>query len=399
MGSGPLLDLACFGGTPAAENPLHVNRPNTGDRAAFDALVDGIFTSRWFTNAGPLVDRFEAELADFLGVDHVVVMSSGTTALDVLIRAMDLQDEVVLPSYTFISSPHILMRAGITPVFCDIEPDHWNIDPAACVRAITPQTSAILATHIWGRAADIEALEQIAEAHGLALIFDAAHGFGCTRKGQKIARFGQAEVFSFQANKAFHCGEGGAVTTNDADLAARLRRERSFGFIAFDEVAGLGTNAKLPELSAALGLTNLAAFPTHVARARDVWQRYAQGLRHMPGFALQPYDGPEIYNQQYVAGLIAPDCALSRDEIITILHAENVLARRYFYPGCHAMRPYNSLYPGLNQTLPVTCDISDRVLVLPGGAAISDAEVDLVCGLMRRIMEHAPAIAAQLRAL
>ena len=290
------------------------------------------------------------------------------------------------------------MRAGIRPVFCDIEPERWNIDPVACAQAITPETCAILATHIWGRAADVAALEEIAERHGIALIFDAAHGFDCTHKGQKIARFGQAEVFSFQANKAFHCGEGGAVATNDADLAARVRRERSFGFVAFDEVAGLGTNAKLPELSAALGLANLAAFPTHVARARRVWQRYADRLGDTPGFALRPYDGPERYNRQYVAGLIAPECALTRDEIITLLHAENVLARRYFYPGCHAMRPYNSLYPGLSRSLSVTQDISARVLVLPGGAAISDAEVDLVCTLLRQIMAQAPVIAARLRA-
>ena len=392
-----LSDLACFGRAPAAARPLHVNRPNAGDRQVFGDLVDGIWDSRWFTNAGPLVDRFEAELAAFLGVDHVVVMASGTAALDVLIRALDLEGEVILPSYTFISSPHVLMRAGLRPVFCDIEPAHWNIDPAACEAVITNQSSAILATHVWGRAADIETLQGIATRHGLALIFDTAHGFGCTHKGRRLGRFGDAEVFSFQANKAFHCGEGGAVSTNDAALAARLRRERSFGFVAFDEVAGTGTNAKLPELSAALGLTNLAAFPDHVARARAVWQRYADNLAGLPGFALQAYGGNETYNHQYVAGLIAPDTALSRDQIIDILHAEGVLARRYFYPGCHGMKPYDSLYPGLKQSLTVTEDISKRVLVLPGGAAISDDEIDLVCDLMRLIMDQAPAIATRLR--
>ena len=392
-----LSDLARFGGSPATARPLHVNRPNAGDRQVFDKLVDGIWDTRWFTNAGPLVDRFEAELAAFLQVDHVVVMASGTAALDVLIRALDLAGEVILPSYTFISSPHVLMRAGLRPVFCDIEPAHWNIDPAACEAVITNQSSAILATHVWGRAADIETLQGIATRHGLALIFDTAHGFGCTHKGRRLGRFGDAEVFSFQANKAFHCGEGGAVSTNDAALAARLRRERSFGFVAFDEVAGTGTNAKLPELSAALGLTNLAAFPDHVARARAVWQRYADNLAGLPGFALQAYGGNETYNHQYVAGLIAPDTALSRDQIIDILHAEGVLARRYFYPGCHGMKPYDSLYPGLKQSLTVTEDISKRVLVLPGGAAISDDEIDLVCDLMRLIMDQAPAIATRLR--
>ena len=363
----------------------------------FGDLVDGIWDNRWFTNAGPLVDRFEAELATFLGVDHVVVMASGTAALDVLVRALDLRGEVILPSYTFVSSPHVLMRANLTPVFCDIEPTHWNIDPAACEGVITNQTSAILATHVWGRAAEIETLQTIAARHGLALIFDTAHGFGCTHQGQRLGRFGDAEVFSFQANKAFHCGEGGAVSTNDAALAARLRRERSFGFVAFDEVAGTGTNAKLPELSAALGLTNLAAFPDHVTRARAVWQRYAKGLAGLPGFDLQSYDSNEDYNHQYVAALIAPDAPLSRDQIIDILHAEAVLARRYFYPGCHGMKPYDSLYPGLKQTLKVTEDISNRVLVLPGGAAISDDEIDLVCDLMRLIMDQAPVIAARLR--
>ena len=225
-----LEDLAVFGGPPAFTEPRHVGRPNIGSRAELFERIGGALDRGWLANDGPLVAEFERRVADLLEVDYCVATSSATVGLQLVARALGLSGEVVMPSFTFVGTADSLAWLGITPVFADIDPRTHNLDPAAAERALTSRTSAILAVHLWGCACDVDALGEIAAQHDIPLVLDAAQALGCTYRGRPIGGFGRAEVFSFHATKVAGAGEGGAVTTNDPELARRVRLMRNFGF-------------------------------------------------------------------------------------------------------------------------------------------------------------------------
>jgi dTDP-4-amino-4,6-dideoxygalactose transaminase len=389
-------DLAIFGGKIASDNILHVNKPNAGSRKSFDDFVDQIWKTRWFTNEGTLSVKLENDIRDKLNVEHCVIMSSGTEAMQVLIKALDLDGEVIMPSFTFISTAHILNFSGIQPVFCDVDPTTCNADVAHCESLITERTTAIIPTHIWGRPCNIEAFEKLAKRYNLRLIFDAAHAFGCTSNGLAIGRYGDAEVFSFNATKSFHCGEGGAVTCTSQKLAEKMRALRNFGFDALDHTVSVGLNAKLPETSAALGLANLEEFDSFVAQSCRTYESYVEKLSDIPQIKFFHYSDHEYHNYHYVSILLDGNCILTRDEIVQILHAENILARRYFFPGCHELEPFKTLSVRSGNQLSVTEKISQNVLILPAGSQIFPAEVTLVCDLLRFIFENAVEIKSQL---
>ena len=285
----PPRRLALCGGTPAFREPLHVGRPNIGDRARFLAPVEGMFDRGWLTNDGPLVRKFEQRVAEVAGVRHCVAMCNATVALEIAIRALDLKGEVILPSYTFVATAHALQGQEITPVFADMDPDTYNIDPAAIERLITPRTTGIIGVHVFGRACDTAALQEIATRRGLTLLYDAAHAFGCSHGDQMIGGFGACEVFSFHATKFLNSFEGGAVVTNDDRLAAKLRLMRNFGFDGYDRVVYLGTNGKMTEICAAMGLTSLDAMDDIVATNRQNYDAYRDGLRHIDGLSVIDY--------------------------------------------------------------------------------------------------------------
>ena len=222
--------LAVLGGLPSFAETLHVGRPNIGRRDRFLSLMNDVLERRWLTNNGPLVQEFEASLTRYLGVKHCIPMCNATVALEIAIRASGLKGEVIVPSYTFIATAHALQWQEITPVFCDIDPLTHTIDPDRIEGLITPRTSGIIGVHIWGHTCDIAALTRIAERRGLTLMFDAAHAFGCSHHGRMIGNFGLAEVFSFHATKFLNSFEGGAVVTNDDELAAKIRLMQNFGF-------------------------------------------------------------------------------------------------------------------------------------------------------------------------
>lgn len=390
-------DLAIFGGKPSFARPLHVNRPNVGDKDLFLSKVDDAWDARWFTNDGPIARELEARLQDYLDVRHCVLANNGTAAMTMLIHALGLSGEVILPSFTFISTAHSLHWAGIKPVFCDLEPGTFNMDPAHCRELITPRTTAVIPTHVWGNACAIEEFEHLCRSNGVPLIFDSAHAFGSTHNGRRIGGFGDAEVFSFHATKAFHTCEGGAITTNDDALAARLRRIRNFGFADYDTVEMAGTNAKMSEIHAAMGLANLSQIDATFARCKAAFDIYAELLDELPGFHLTKPPAGEQSNHHYVAASVdAQKFGLSRDSLLKALHAENVLARRYFYPGSHASEPYRSVNPEAGASLPNTADANRRTIVFPAGAGITLGEVNGVCGLLKFISQHAGEIAAAL---
>lgn len=288
-----------------------------------------------------------------------------------------------MPSWTFIATAHCLSWQGITPVFADIDPATHNLDPDAVRRMITPRTTGIIGVHVWGRPAATDELQAIASEFGLALMYDAAHAFGCSHKGVRLGSFGRAEVFSFHATKCFNTFEGGAVTTNDDALAEKMRLMRNFGFVHFDKVIHPGTNGKMTEICAAMGLANLASIDEVIATNRHNHDTYGQHLAGIDGVNLIGYDANERNNYHYVVVELDDTFPASRDEVVAALHAENILARKYFWPGCHKMQPYAKLYPHAGLVLPMTERVASRVLVLPSGTALPEGTVACIADLMR----------------
>ena len=390
--------LAVLGGTAAFPERLHVGRPNIGDRARLLERIGDLLDRRWLTNRGPYVQEFEQRVVELLGVRHCVAMCNATVALEIAIRALGLTGEVIVPSFTFVATAHALQWQEITPVFCDIDPDTHNIDPACVEHMITPRTSGIIGVHLWGRGCDVRALTEIAGRRGLRLLFDAAHAFACSHKGQMIGNFGDAEVFSFHATKFLNTFEGGAVVTNDDQLAAKVRLMQNFGFSGYDNVIYIGTNGKMSEVSAAMGLTGLESLEEFVAVNYRNYKLYQAYLADVPGVQLVSYDESERLNYQYVVLDVDEDVTgISRDDLVRVLHAENVIARRYFYPGCHRMEPYRSYFPHAGLLLPVTERLVQRLMLLPTGTAIGPDEIGTICQIIRLAVGHGHELTARLR--
>ncbi|CAN5610080.1 aminotransferase class I/II-fold pyridoxal phosphate-dependent enzyme [soil metagenome] len=384
-----VADLAIFGGRPAFTEPLYVGRPNLGDRERFLARVNDILDRRYFTNGGPYEVAFERRIAELAGVSHCVAVANATIGLEIAIRATGLSGEVIVPSFTFVATAHALQWQQITPIFCDIDPHTYTLDPDRVEELITPRTSGIIGVHLWGRSCDIDGLSALARRYGLKLLFDAAHALACSHRGVMIGSFGDAEVFSFHATKFINSFEGGAIVTNSDELAHRARLMRNFGFVGYDEVDHIGINGKMTEISAAMGLTSLESLDEIVAANRRNHYAYARGLRDVPGITLVTYDEAERCNYQYAVILVDPRAAgLERDQIYRLLHAENVVARRYFHPGCHRLEPYRSSQPSAGQRLPVTERVSGEVLALPTGSTVREEDVDRVCSVLRMAVQE-----------
>ena len=390
-------ELAIFSGEPAFDEALHVGRPNIGNREHLLARINDILDNRWLTNNGPYVQEFQQRVADYLGVKHFVAIANGTVALEIAIRALGMAGEVIVPSLTFVATAHALQWQAITPVFADVNPDTHNIDPDAVERMITPRTTGIIGVHLWGRACEVERLADIAQRHNLKLLYDAAHAFGCSYDGAMIGNFGDAEVFSFHATKFFNSFEGGGIATYNVDLAARLRLIKNFGFAGVDTVTHVGTNGKMSEISAAMGLTQLEDIDMLIETNRRNYTQYRAALGDLPGVKVIDYDGTEHCNYQYIVLEVDEERAgLSRDALVALLKPENVLARRYFYPGCHQMEPYRSYFPHAGLLLPHTERLSTQLMSLPNGTAVGPDEVAGVSAIIRLALEHADEVRAQM---
>lgn len=388
-----LSDLAICSGTPLFDSPLHVGRPSIVNRRRLMARIDDILDREWLTNNGPYVQELEQKIVEYLAVKHCVAMCNGTVALEIASRALGFRGEVILPSFTFIATAHALQWQEITPVFCDVGSATHHLDPAQVEDMITPRTSGIVGVHVWGQACDVEAIDEIARRHHLRVLYDAAHAFGCSYRGQMIGGFGDAEVFSFHATKFFNTFEGGAITTNDDDLAEQVRFMRNFGFAGYDDVQYIGTNGKMSEVSAAMGLTMFEDLNGIIETNYRHYKQYQQTLADLAGVKMFAYNEDEKFNYQYIILEIDEEAAgISRDILVKVLHAENVLARRYFYPGCHQMEPYRSYFPHAGLILPNTNRLTQRVMSLPTGTAVSDSDVGRICDLIRFVVKHGPAI-------
>lgn len=387
-------ELAVFGGRPAFREPVHVGRPNVLDPDRVLERIRGALESRWLTNFGPLVREFERRVAELAGARYCVATTSATSGLQALITASDLSGEVIVPSFTYVATAHVLRLAGLTPVFCDVDATTHNLDPREVERLVTPRTSAILGVHVWGRQCAVDELAKIADRHGLRLLYDAAHAFDCGYRERGIGAYGSAAVFSFHATKFVNAFEGGAVVTDDEELAARVRATHFFGFDAENQVIGLGINAKMTEASGAMGLTSIDGLPTLRTVNRERFRRYTDGLAEVPGVRLVAPGAGEYSSHHFVVIEVDPESGIDRDLLATALNAENVLVRKHFDPPCHRLEPY-ACRP-VRRPLPATERVSSRVMQLPTGLGVGARDVDRLCEVIAVLIEHAPRVRERL---
>jgi dTDP-4-amino-4,6-dideoxygalactose transaminase len=373
---------------------LHVGRPNIHDQEEFLRHARLILESRWLTNDGQYVRDLEAALAERLMVRHVVATCNATIGLQIALKALmgEEKGEVIVPAFTFVATAQAVSWLGLAPVFADVLSDTHCLDPEDVERRISPRTRAILGVHLWGGACDVDRLSAIAKRHGLKLIYDAAHAFGSRLGPTPIANFGDAEVFSFHATKVFNTFEGGAIATNDDDLASRLRLIRNFGFSGYDAVDCLGVNGKMSEICAAMGIVNLKGVDGFIAANRNHYETYRTHLLGLPGLAFHVFAEGLTSNCQYIVLEVDETKAgLSRNALVSFLQSEGVLARRYFAPGVNHMAPYGAADGPPDPSLPVSERLSHTVAVLPTGPSLTEEDVRKVCGLIRAAVNRAAA--------
>ena len=390
--------VAILGGHPVFTEARHVGMPNLPNRQPLYARLDAILDSRRLSNDGPVLREFEQRVAALTGAKHVIATCNATIAMQLLFRAMGLTGEIIMPSFTFIATAHAAAWEGLKPVFVDVDPDTHTMAPERVRAAITSQTRAIMGVHMWGRCCDVDTLQAAADEISVPLLFDAAHAIGCTFHGRPVGTLGHASVLSFHATKVVQSLEGGAVLTGDASLAAKLRLMRNFGFESYDTVSYLGTNAKLNEVAAAFGICSIEGFKDIVAVNNANLEQYQRGLEDLPGLRFYRHDTSEGNNFQYVIVQIDTDnCPLNRDELAETLHAENILVRKYFAPGCHRMEPHAGAAENRALILPVTERLASELLALPTGTGVSRSDIDLIIKCTRASLEQGPRIREALR--
>jgi len=381
--------FALLGAAPAFAEPLPVGQLYFPSWERYEAAFRGIFARQYYTEYGPLCRQLEERLQAFLGVRHVICVTNATIGLMMVADALSLKGKVILPGFTFIASANALSWAGLTPVFCDADPDTHQISPRHLSSLIDRDVSAIMGVHLWGGTCDIPALEEIAARHGIALFFDAAHAFGCTVGTRHIANFGRAEVFSFHATKILSAAEGGCICTNDDVLADRLRTMRSSGGATRPVPVDRTINGRMSEAQAAIALMSLEDYPSNQRHNATLYHAYAGQLASVPGVRLISPSGVTASNYQYLVCQVDEQAfGLSRDEIIRLLQAENVIARRYFHPGVHRSLPYSQA----SQHLPATDHLCATCFQLPIGVLVDAEAVERICDILRRAQHAAPDI-------
>ena len=360
------------------DDPIYVTRPFLPPLAEFLPMVETIWDRRILTNSGPFHQELEARLATYLDASHVSLTSNGMLALTVAMEAAKLEGEVVTTPYSFVATTHSVQLEKLTPVFADIRPTDLNIDPAAIEAAITPRTSAILGVHCYGNPCDVAAIESIAARHGLCVIYDAAHAFGVRLNGRGVFAHGDYSCLSFHATKAFNTFEGGAVTTATAAAKQAVDRQKNFGIADEENIPTVGTNAKMSELNAAVGLLQLDHF-AHVRRERSrVDALYRAGLAEVDGIEPLAIPAGVESNHSYFPLLVGNAFPLSRDGLYEHLKAEGIYTRRYFFPLLSNLPMYRDMASARVANLPVANDAAARILCLPIYPDLTSAQVERI---------------------
>jgi dTDP-4-amino-4,6-dideoxygalactose transaminase len=358
---------------------IDITRPFLPPREEFDRLLDEIWTRNWLTNNGPLVNKLELLLKEYLSVEHLIFVANGTLAIQIAAKALGLHGEVITTPFSYVASTSALVWEGLKPRYVDIARDTLNIDPGRIEAAITERTCAILAVHVYGNPCDVEAIEGIAHRRGLRVIYDAAHAFGVTRKGQSVAALGDVSCLSFHATKVFHTIEGGAVVTRDPELLKRMAYIRNFGHDGPGRFNGLGINAKNSELHAAMGICNLRHIDSILARRRELCAYYDRWLEPM-GLTRPAAPRDCVPNHAYYAVLFPS--ARHREAAFSELEAHQIHPRRYFFPLLSDLDYVES------SDVPVAADAVQRVLCLPLWHGLTTNEIDLICRLIIRSQRY-----------
>lgn len=340
-----------------------------------------LWDSHWLTNMGVKHKAFQAALEDYLSVPHVELLTNGHMALELTLQAMNLQGEVITTPFTFASTTHAIVRNGLTPVFCDIDPETYTMDPEKLERLITDKTCAILPVHVYGNVCHIEEIQRIARKYELKVIYDAAHTFGETYKGQGVGSFGDASCFSFHATKVFHSVEGGAVCYQNPTLGAALYELKNFGIHGKEEVSAVGANAKMNEFCAAMGLCNLRHIEDEIAGRAAAAARYRERLEGVDGIRLNGIQKDVKPNYAYFPVLFDPKrFGASRGEVFDRLVQNGIMARKYFYPLTNTFSAFHGQFD-VSQT-PVALHISKRVLTLPLYGGLAEEDIDRICDIV-----------------
>ncbi|UCF09024.1 MAG: DegT/DnrJ/EryC1/StrS family aminotransferase [Thermoplasmata archaeon] len=388
---------AILGGEPVFENLLPITKPTLPDLGSLKDRLEDIFNTGMITNS-KYARQFEQMLKEYIGVDHVMALSSCTSGLMLTLKSLDLEGEVIIPSFTFSASGHVLLWNNLKPRFVDIDANTYLIDIEKMKEAIGPDTSAILAVHIFGNPCDIKTLEEIAKDHELRLIFDAAHAMGSEYHGDKTGRFGDAEVFSCSPTKLMVTGEGGIVATNNDELRRKISIGRNYGDDGSYDCEFAGINARMSEMQAILGLESLSLLEKNLDNRAMLAGTYKKDLGKLEGIKFQEITPNCKTTYKDFSIYIEPDrFGLNRDELCEALAKENIMTKKYFYPPLHKQRAYAEFYEDYAQKLPVTDDVSSNVLSLPLFSHMAIEEVTKVTEAIVRIQGHAGEVKVELK--
>lgn len=368
------------------KKPVLVTRATLPPMEEFIEMLKPIWDSAWLTNMGDYHKRLERELSQYMDVSNLILFTNGHLALELLIQAMKLTGEVITTPFSFASTTHAIVRNNLTPVFCDINPQDYTIDVDKIESLITEKTSAILPVHVYGNLCDVERIEEIANRHHLKVIYDAAHTFGEFYRGKSVARFGDASMFSFHATKVYNTIEGGAVATKDMDLKKELNYLKNFGIADTETVEWVGSNAKMNEFQAAMGLCNLKYVDKMIAKRKTLAMRYIERLGKVAGLRLNHYREDIQYNYAYMPMLVDETvCGCNRDDLYDALAKEEIYARKYFYPCINSYDCYRGVFDP--EATPIAQKISRQILTLPIYPELSLETVDEICDIILHRLE------------
>ncbi|CUO25770.1 UDP-4-amino-4-deoxy-L-arabinose--oxoglutarate aminotransferase [[Eubacterium] contortum] len=343
--------------------------------------IRDIWDTHWLTNMGSKHQALQRQLAEYLGVEYIDLFTNGHMALELSMQAMGLKGEVITTPFTFASTTHAIVRNGLEPVFCDVNPENFTIDTSKIEALITDKTCAIVPVHVYGNICDVEEIERIAKKYGLKVIYDAAHAFGEKYKKQGIGVFGDISCFSFHATKVFNTIEGGAACFHDSEMGLNLYRLKNFGIRSTEVIDGIGANAKMNEFCAAMGICNLKHINTEIEKRKKVVERYRKRLENVEGVQLNPSQENVESNYAYFPVIFDEKIfGSSRNEVSDKLEKQGVFARKYFYPITNSFDCFHGKYD-INNT-PVALHISKRVLTLPLYADLSVEDVDKICDVI-----------------
>lgn len=362
---------------------INVTRSSMPAYEEYCEEIKELWDSRWLTNMGAKHRQLQAQLEEYLSVPYVTLYTNGHLALENMIEAMAFPNggEVITTPFTFASTTHAIVRNGLIPVFCDIDPDDYTMDASKIEALITEKTVAIVPVHVYGNLCDVDAIDAIAKKHGLKVIYDAAHAFGVSKDGVNCANFGDASMFSFHATKVFNTIEGGAVTFREDALVQVLNDLKNFGIRGQESVAYIGGNAKMSEFQAAMGICNLRHIDGEIAKRKAVVEHYRSRLEGTPGIRLCKEQSGVKSNYAYFP-VVFDGYRYNRDEIADMLKGHDILARKYFYPLTNAFECYQDMDAAGAKKTPVAAYIADRVLTLPLFADLSGEDIDRICDII-----------------